>query len=312
LTAPKTFKLSFRDVFVDSPKAVFFLAGDDAGEKKDIRMTWVLRWAGAWGNQRITIRATSLTIATKPEPAALLMGIDGVIARWGSGAITYEIVDQSDDGPQYYGDLREIRTIAGKAYVVGMGRTVYRCDAAQRWSRIDQGVRESNESDADVGFNSIDGVAESRLVAVGFGGEIWTFRSRRWSAEDSPTNVTLNKVVCASEKRIVACGQKGVVLLNDGRAWRVVEHSETEEDFWGAALFKGAIYLSTLNGLYRLRGRTLETVKMRSVDPKNPVKTGRNVSYFRLHTDGETLWSIGTKTAMFSSDGEQWAEAPYK
>ena len=111
MTAPKGFKTSFRDVFVRDPDRVYFVAGDDEAEKKNIVMSWVLRWTGVWGNQRIPIRATGVTIVGAPDPAALFMGINGEIARWGAGAVEQEIIDPSDEGPQNIGDLRDINTI---------------------------------------------------------------------------------------------------------------------------------------------------------------------------------------------------------
>jgi len=312
VTAPKGFKTSFRDVFVRDAGRVYFVAGDDEAEKKDIVMSWVLRWTGVWGNQRIPLRATGVTIVGEPDPAALFMGIDGVIARWGAGAVEQEIIDPSDEGPQRIGDLRDINTIAGKAYVVGMGRTVYWCDGRLNWKRIDAGIREGEEEESDAGLNSIDGWTGTSLVTAGFEGEIWSFNGKKWTQHSSPTNLTLNKVVCMPDKQSVICGQMGTVLQSSGRAWKIVENDATEDEFWGAAWFKDAVYLSTLDDLYRLRGGRIEKVKIQPADKKKPIELSPKLSFFRLHSDGNVLWSIGRKQAMYSSDGDHWTETPYK
>jgi len=240
------------------------------------------------------------------------MGIDGVIARWGAGAVEQEIIDPSDEGPQRIGDLRDINTIAGKAYVVGMGRTVYRCDGRLNWKRIDAGIREGEEEESDAGLNSIDGWTGTSLVTAGFEGEIWSFNGKKWTQHSSPTNLTLNKVVCMPDKQSVICGQMGTVLQSSGRAWKIVENDATEDEFWGAAWFKDAVYLSTLDDLYRLRGGRIEKVKIQPADKKKPIELSPKLSFFRLHSDGNVLWSIGRKQAMYSSDGDHWTETPYK
>lgn len=313
MTAPKTFKTSFRDLFVLNQDRVFVIAGDDEAEKKDIVMSWVLRWKGFWDAQRIPIRATGVTVVGEPDPAALFMGINGVVARWGTGpVIEQEVIDPSDEGPQHIGDLREITTIAGKAYVVGMGRTVYRCDGKQKWQRIDAGIREGPHEKSYAGLNSIDGWTGTSLVTAGFEGEIWSFNGKKWTQHSSPTNLTLNKVVCTPDKQTVICGQMGLVLQSSGRTWQIVENDATEDEFWGAAWFKDAVYLATLDDLYRLRGGRIEKVRIQPADKNKPIEFSANVSFFRLHSDGNVLWSIGRKQAMYSTDGDHWTETPYK
>lgn len=312
MVAPSTFKMSYRDVFVESAGRVLLLAGDDEAEKTDTEATWVLRWKGAWDAQPLSIRATSIAMIRQPQLNGLFMGLDGKVARWGGGPIEYEAVDKSDDGPQELGDLREIRSIGTKAFVVGMGRTVYRCDAARRWVRVDHGIRDEGLEDSDSGLNSIDGFSEDELVAVGWDGEIWEMSHGQWVQADSPTNFGLHKVLCLPERQVVACGQRGALLINHGVGWRQIEHDATQDDFWSMAWFKGSLYLSTLNAIYRWNQAGLSKLAIASADPETEIALHPKDSFFRLHTDGHILWSVGRKMAIHTMDGARWIEVPYQ
>lgn len=312
MVAPPDFRASFRDIFVESPTRVLVVAGDDEVEKTDIEATWILRWNGSWGAQPIWIRATSVVAIRHPEVNGLFMGIDGKIARWGAPPIKYEVIDESDDGPQNFGDLREIRCIGTKAFVTGMGRTVYRCDGVDKWIRMDYGIRDEDLEGDDSGFNSIDGHGEDELVAVGWNGEIWEMIGSQWTRVDSPTNLTFNKVLCLPDRKTVACGQHGVLVVNNGFGWRLVEHNVTSDDFWGLAWFKGSIYLSTLNGIYRWDDTGIFKISILSADPEQKIEIQPNISFFRLHTDGNVLWSIGRKMSIYTTDGLRWVEPPYR
>jgi hypothetical protein len=311
MVAPVDFRFSFRDVHILSPEKVYFVAGDDDAEKKNQHVAWILRWQGRWDSQAVPLRATGVVAVQEPKLTALIMGIDGEIGRWDSPQIAYEMVDASDDGPQNSGDLREIRRIAGKAYVVGMERTVYRFESAGRWTRMDAGVRVGEDDESDAGFNSIDGFSEKDLYAVGWDGEIWRSNGRKWSQVDSPTNLALFRVVCAPDGNVYACGQRGTLLKGQGTQWQPIEHSLTDEDFYGATHFKGELYFSTLNGLFRIREGQLEKVDIKSAEPKRKIATSPNVSFFRLDAHADVIWSIGRKMAIYSTDGERWYETPY-
>jgi hypothetical protein len=150
------------------------------------------------------------------------------------------------------------------------------------------------------------------LVAVGWGGEIWTHSGKRWQQQDSPTNVALFKVIRIPDGSMVACGQKGTILVGDGKKLEKIAHSATNEDFWSAAWFKGAVYLSTLNGLFRLKDGKVAAVAVRAAPGEPEIEIKPNVSFFRLHTDGQVLWSVGSKMAIFTEDATVWRETTYK
>lgn len=307
MVAPRDFQWSFRSVCAYRRDRIFFVAARDKDEEDDRGISFFFMWDGAWRSEPVPLIATDLCVTENGKPNLLLMGINGAVLRRAGGEFEPEIIDESEAGPQNIGDLREIRTIKGKAYVVGMGRTAYRCDGPQRWTQLDQGLREEEDGE-DVGLNSIDGVSEQEIHAVGWGGEIWSFNGKRWSQLDSPTNLALYRVRYGMDGVIYACGQEGSLIHSDRDGWRSVEHGETEDDFWGMAWFKGRLYLSTLKGLYSYSNGRLTPVRIRS---ERRIVTTEGDSYCRLDSNNEVLWSLGKKMAMFSFDGLNWTETPY-
>jgi hypothetical protein len=311
MVAPNNFAWSFRDVSIYAPGKAVFVAGDDDAVKKDIPISWIFTWTGQWGSQSIPIIGTSVTKTYHTDLNLLIMGIDGTVYRWGKGPIVEELIDSSEKGPQNYGDLQEIRTIEEQAYVVGMRRTVYRCDKAGKWTRIDHGIRCSEDDESDAGFNSIDGFNASNIYAVGWDGEIWYYNGKKWKQIESPTNLALFRVVCSEDGNIYACGQKGLIIKGRQAKWEVIEQGETDETFWGATWFKNSLYLSTSNGIFQLQNDKLSVVDIKSKGKKK-IKITPNNCFYRLDSNNDIMYSAGQKMVIYTEDGIKWTETPYK
>lgn len=312
MVAPKSFGWSFQDVCVYSRDRVFLVAADNEAAKKDLPISWICRWLGDhWDSQSVPIVGTGVAVAYFPQPNALIMGVDGTVIRWGQGPVSQEQVDASDSGPQNYGDLREIRTINKKAYVVGMSRTVYCCEAVGKWKRLDHGVR-LEEEDADGGFNSIHGFNDKDIYAVGWGGEIWKFDGKQWKQSASPTNVGLQRVVCAPNGIVYCCGQQGMALFGSANQWKVFNNDVTSDTFWGMTFFKGRLYLSTSDGLFVAEEDRIEKHTIKPQKGAKSIRTTPGDCFYRLDSSADVMWSIGEKMAIFTGDGEWWQETPYE
>jgi hypothetical protein len=218
------------------------------------------------------------------------------------------MIDESDDGPQNYGDLTEIRTIDGSAYTVGMSRTVYRREEGGTWTRLDFGVRTGDDDDSDAGFTSIDGFTDADLYAVGWDGEIWTYNGNDWEKQESGTNLILFRVVCGGDGQVYACGQKGILLRGTNRNWEVIDHGLTKLKFWGATWFRGKLYLATTKALFVLDQGILKPVEIK---PAGNFEFAKNMSFYRLDSSNQVMWSTGRKMILITEDGENWYEPPY-
>ncbi|CAI8730808.1 hypothetical protein [Pseudomonas chlororaphis] len=306
MVAPKNFAWSFRDVAVFSKERVYLTAGHDKSSAKNIPVSAILRWTGSWESKPFDIASVSLCVITHPERNVIMLGNDGRVVRWGSKDFSEEHVDNSDQGPEHYGAMREVRTIGRYAYAVGMGRIVYRCEGQANWRRIDQGVRTDSTKELEAGFNSIDGFSDDELYAVGWDGEIWGYSNRSWTKFESPTNLALYRVVCASDGQVYAVGQLGLIVRGRHSKWEIIEQDATREDFWGATWFREKLFLATANGLFTLQANSLAPVDIA------PIKKTRSDCFYRLSSAEDCIWSVGEKMAIYSDDGHTWSEVVYK
>ena len=146
------------------------------------------------------------------------------------------------------------------------------------------------------GFNSIDGLGEDDIYAVGYGGEIWRRVNNTWRQLESPTNVILHRVRVVKKKLAYASGQKGVLLRGVGDSWQEIRHDSTQDNLWGLEWFKGTLYMASEDTLYRLNDDDdLDVVDMQGIDTCG-----------HLHANDGVMWSFGTKNIAWSEDAVNW------
>ncbi|HWG80629.1 MAG TPA: hypothetical protein VN681_12685 [Stellaceae bacterium] len=307
MVAPASFAWTLRDVAVAAADRVYLVAGHDKSTKQDIPVSSFMRWTGKWSSKSFPLNLTSVCVVFEPERNSLMMGVDGTVVRGTAKGFDEEQVDAGHEAPRNVGDLREIRRIGKRAYVIGMRRMAYRCDGPARWTRIDQGVRCGVDDTADAGFNSIHGFGEAEIYAAGWDGEIWKYDGKRWTAVDSPTNLALFRVVCGGDGKAYACGQRGTVIAGRDTQWTVIHQDATKDDFYGATWFKNKLYLATAKGLFSLVGDTIEPIEIKS--EKKLKITAK--CFNRLDASEDAMWSVGLKMAMWTEDGVNWTELPY-
>lgn len=287
----------FSRAFVYSRERAYVLAHVPALEEQRIHLTQVFRWTDEWASFRVDWPCVAICGTEFPEPSILCFAPDGRVKVATKSGFSDEHLDRSANGPAARGAIRDARLIAGQIYAVGMGRQVYRRTPGGNWIRHDQGVLAPLDDEAITGFNSIDGFPDSRLYAVGWGGQIWHFDGRSWSQFDTPTNLKLQRVVCAPPNAVYACGQAGVLLNMKSGLWEVIEHEETREQFWGMEWFAGALWLSTTDTIYRLNGERLEKMDL-GFD--GTLTTGW------LHSRDGVMWSVGGEHLLSTEDGKKW------
>ncbi len=295
---------SFRSVYVYSDDIAYVTGGSDEQTEKGEEVSYFFRWQKGWSKQELPLVAFAAADAEFPDVQILVFGIEGNLFRWTKSGFLSEIIDESEAGPQHYGDLRSVKKIGKKIHVAGMSRTVYRCDGVGEWTRLDHEVRD-DDGDTSAGFNSIDGFSEKEIYAVGWDGEIFWRDDARWSKVDSPTNLALLKVVCASNKKVFACGMAGTLLVGHRNAWEVVDQDETTENFVDAVWFKGALYLATATGIFRYYRETLKQV-LSVEDIEGP----EGASFNSLDASKSKLWSVGRKLIATTEDGKSWTRLP--
>ena len=271
----------------------------DAGATDSELLKWT-RTDRKWYSFDLSWHATRICVLHKPELQVIAVGPDGIVAVGSTAGVTEEEIDNSDDGPKRRGDIRDLRIIGKHAYVAGMSRQVYRREGPNIWTRQDAGVVQPLGTFEVAGINSIDGLSEMDIYAVGFGGEIWRFVRNKWRQIDSPTNLVLHRVrVIANTNNLVfACGQEGTLLRGHGDTWEHVEHDTTSEDLWGMEWFNDELYVACDEGLFVLSDTdTLEKIDM---------SLGAEWTCRHLHANDGVMWSFGPKHICWTEDAKKW------
>ncbi|MEA5123251.1 hypothetical protein [Xanthomonas floridensis] len=157
----------------------------ERGSTKSKLLKWD-RSQGRWFSFNLDWQAIQLSAPEDPEVMVLAVGADGLVSVSTLAGPTEEAVDTSADGPARRGPIRDLQIIGGTAYVAGMGRQVYRREQAGNWTRQDDGMVLARGQIQLCGFNSIGGMNETLIYAVGFNGEIWKCSNGQWLQQDSP------------------------------------------------------------------------------------------------------------------------------
>lgn len=303
MSAPYDFPLSFNSICILKGKYLFTATPDD-DQYEDMGGFYIL-YENKWFGGIHEIPTIGSTVADEPYRTPVFLGVNRQVGRMvkEEEAYCYETILESEETDSLLlGPAREIRTIGQHAYVCGMSRSVHKCLGRDQWVRIDHDVR--SEEDDNSGFKSIDGFSEQDIYAVGFNGEIWHYNGKGWSAVDSPVNVTLNKVICASSGDVyIVCGS-GLLLHGRNDQWRTYS-LETKKNLYAVTYFKGQVFAASLDGLYKLQDDELVSVKIQS---KEPIEYEPHEAFGMLAASDDIMWCGGAKCLMFTHDGITWEE----
>lgn len=260
----------------------------------------VFRWTGRWDNYYVACKTAGICAKSHPRPEILTLCVGGEIHSAGPDGQSITSLSTNGEEPVERGVLRDIRVVGDDVYVVGLGRQVFRRQGDGPWIRIDFDVIQSKGSEEIAGFESVDGFGSNEVYAVGMGGDIWLFDSQVWRKIDGATNLILSKVLCAPDGKVYIGGQLGTLIEGRGAAWQLIGLEFTTETIWDLAWFDGALWISTIAGLYRYFRGGFEVVE---------VGLGGNPSYRYLSATTDTLWSIGSDDLLVYQSGE-WSQVP--
>jgi hypothetical protein len=296
-----SYPFSFRPGAVQNRDTVRVIAQMDALTAAGEPDTRLLKWTGAdgkWTHVDIAWSAIRTCVVGKPL-TVFVLGVLGEFLEASAAGRVEGFIDESPNGPEGRGPMRDLRLIGETVFAAGMSRQVYKRTKAGTWARADTGMVLPLGTKEVAGINSIHGQDEDFMIAVGFGGEIWRFARGKWKMDDSPTNVILHRVHVIRSDHMFACGQGGTILHGSAGGWRVIDHKATEDDLWGMEWFKDTLYVASESSVYRLEGDSLERVDM---------KLGKRKTCSHLSADDGVLWSFGPKDITWT-DGKKWFEA---
>jgi hypothetical protein len=288
-------KLVIRTAVVSRPDKGYIIAADLKKEQEEIPHAITFRWEGGVFHKGSRLYdSSSGCLIESPDRGWVDIG-DGfysvnVVGRTGMTSADIMENSQPKPGKRRIPSFRSVAAINGQAYAVGFGGQAYRMDSLTLWTRIDEGLPETFDIDAIHGFGAND------IYAVGREGQLWHFDGKVWTAIDLPTDTHLNCVKCAGDGQVYIGGLLGMVIRGRGDAWAVVDHGETEKDIWDIDWFNDEVFVSSMHGVYRLKGERLVPVDFGD-DPPG--------SFYQLSTAEGVMWSNGEFDIM-SFDGKRW------
>jgi hypothetical protein len=262
---------------------------------------YILRDGKDWGFTSLQWAAVAVSSTLQPCPTILVLGRDGEVLIGDARGYREERIGNAGASPPSRGPMRNMRTVAGSAFAVGMGRQVYRRVAEGTWAQHESGLPRETSIAEVAGFNSIDGAAIDDLYAVGWGGEIWHHDGTLWRQEDSTTDLPLFDVVAASPSHVYACGQAGTILRGHAGRWTSVEFAGPKVSFRSMAWFQKKLFLADGHALY-----VLDNGKLSVVD----LDVGATVPSSCVHANDGILLSDAGKEVFTTSNGVTWTPLP--
>ena len=220
--------------------------------------------------------------------------------------------------------IKSIRTIAGKAYIVGAWHTVFRRDGVDNWKCIlgnnPKEIELWQEQNLNLGFNDIGGFSENDIYACGGRGDLWHFNGKKWKELDIPTNLKLISLCCANDGKVYIGCKNGVLIQGRDDSWEVVK-SQADKDILDMVWYKGKLYLACgMYGLYIYENETIKSASgVSTLHEMLEYEEGvldkdvmTPASLHSLSTDGEILLLAGTDKVI-AYNGKSWKVlyAPY-
>jgi hypothetical protein len=183
----------------------------------------------------------------------------GVVSQpWGEGDRKFAIEPRIPLIRQV--SVLSARAIAGKAYIAGNLRTVFRRDKPGVWTCLsgnDLSARDAkNIEGREFGFEDVGGFAEDDIYACGGQGDLWHYDGNTWTMLDCPTNEFLTCLCCADNGTVYVGGRRGILLEGRADEWRIVSSGSTtaveeddptvaiDTDIVDLAWFKGRLFIA--------------------------------------------------------------------
>jgi hypothetical protein len=254
----------------------------------------ILAWhQGKISESWVKFNAHAICRVSSPEPAVVLISSEGLCAVYSANVYVGNIFAESTPSASEprHGSFRSVSAIAGSAYAVGLRGMAYRFDAPTNWTRVDEGLPN------DFNIQRIHGFSAGEIYAAGSHGELWCRAEGQWKRLELPTNVNLTSINCAVDGNVYVGGHKGLLIRGRKDTWEVIQFDDFKQDIWDLEWFDGALYVSTLSALYRLKGNSLDPVLFSGDEP---------ASFYHLSSSENVLWSIGEEDVM-SYDGNRWS-----
>lgn len=272
--------------------------GHMIAEKSDPTFTRLVAYSqGQWGILG-DIMDVVYSLETKPgtdiyKNNLCLIGRDGFYREYVPGKKPID----SPIKKKEVGYLEGLRLIGNNLYACGSQGQVY-CLKGSEWISLDNNLFLPFSGKVERCLLSIDGFSEQDIFTVGEGGAVWHCDGKNWSQLDSPTNLSINCVLCSSSGFVYLCGDNGLLFRStkDGQ-WKELPSIElTQQSLFDMTEFHGDIFITAGDKLLMTDGEVVNEVKVPTDDAPH---------FFSIDSASNCLWCVGNET-VYQFDGKMW------
>ncbi len=264
-----------------------------AHEETDERITAArLIDGGKWTSLR---GYTGIVHATRHDAGAklefLLMERALTLYRVSAAAeFKYETISESREG-----FLMDLRKIGAGWYAVGGQHQAFRM-GGKGWRAIDKTLFLPNEEDHSALLQSVHGLDESDIYAVGTSGVVFHFDGEEWEEVESPTDYDLERVLVVKQDEVYLSGCGGVLFRGGRDSWLALTEPDEKLTFWDMALFEGKVFVCSDDKLFTVDGNELQEVE---IPLRGPFR------FYRMDAGEGDLWTVGDE-CILQFDGKTW------
>jgi hypothetical protein len=196
--------------------------------------------------QFVGVSSTGFVFATGSGDAGVEDDLKGVHSR------QLQAANAPRDAFLLRGGISKLRTIAGRVWGVGGGRTVIDRVGKNNWNYHTSLPKPTSFLDPD-GFEDIDGFAEDDIYAVGGDGDVWHFDGKKWRQVSFPSNMQLESICCAGDGHVYIGAESGSVFKGRGNTWKLIERGNMALPFRDMVWFQDAVWCTSDYGLWNIR-----------------------------------------------------------
>jgi hypothetical protein len=92
------------------------------------------------------------------------------------------------------------------------------------------------------------------LYVGGENGDVWNWNGSKWLMIDTPTNASIENILCADDGKVYILTNDGILLEGRGDKWKIIKQNEVDW-YWfeNMVWYNDRVYISTERNLFEIK-----------------------------------------------------------